>query len=261
MAASLTLPRALVYRRDLLRELVVRDMKLRYKRSYLGVGWTLLNPLAQLLVFHFVFQILFRVDTPNFSAFLFIGIVAWNWFSGALLQATTAILENRDLIRQPGFPAALLPNVTVASHLIHFLITLPIVFVLLAVSGIEITTRVLWLPVIIGLQYALTLALAYLVASVHVAFRDTQYLLGIFLMLGFFMTPILYTMSIVPEAYLPLYQYNPMAHLIEAYRAVLMYGETPDLTSLEILAGAIAVTLLLSNLHFRRASASFAEQI
>lgn len=261
MAASLTLPRTLVYRRDLLRELVVRDMKLRYKRSYLGVGWTLLNPLAQLLVFHFVFRVLFRVDTPNFSAFLFIGIVAWNWFSGALLQGTTAILENRDLIRQPGFPAALLPNVTVASHLIHFLITLPIVFLLLVVSGIDLTTRVLWLPAIIGLQYSLTLALAYLVASLHVAFRDTQYLLGIFLMLGFFMTPILYTMSIVPEAYLPLYQYNPMAHLIEAYRAVLMYGETPDLASLAILSGVVALMLLISNLYFRRASASFAEQI
>jgi lipopolysaccharide transport system permease protein len=261
MAASLTLPRTLVYRRDLLRELVVRDMKLRYKRSYLGVGWTLLNPLAQLLVFHFVFRVLFRVDTPNFSAFLFIGIVAWNWFSGALLQGTTAILENRDLIRQPGFPAALLPNVTVASHLIHFLITLPIVFLLLVVSGIDLTTRVLWLPAIIGLQYSLTLALAYLVASLHVAFRDTQYLLGIFLMLGFFMTPILYTMSIVPEAYLPLYHYNPMAHLIEAYRAVLMYGETPDLASLAILSGVVALMLLLSNLYFRRASASFAEQI
>jgi lipopolysaccharide transport system permease protein len=129
------------------------------------------------------------------------------------------------------------------------------------VSGIDLTARVLWLPAIIGLQYALTLALAYLVASLHVAFRDTQYLLGIFLMLGFFMTPILYTMSIVPEAYLPLYQYNPMAHLIEAYRAVLMYGETPDLASLAILSGVVALMLLISNLYFRRASASFAEQI
>jgi lipopolysaccharide transport system permease protein len=112
--------------RDLLRELVVRDMKLRDKRSCLGVGWTLVNPLSQLLVFDFVFRVLFRVNEPNFSAFLFIGIISWNWFSSALLQSTTAILENRDLIRQPGFPAGILPVVTVIAHLIHFLITLPI---------------------------------------------------------------------------------------------------------------------------------------
>lgn len=261
LAASLSLPRPLVYRRDLLRELVARDMKLRYKRSFLGVGWTLLNPLAQLLVFDFVFRVLFRVDTPNFSAFLFIGIVAWNWFSAALLQATTAILENRDLVRQPGFPAALLPNVTVASHLLHYVITLPIVFALLLLSGILPTFQILWLPVIMALQYALTLALAFLVASLHVGFRDTQYLLGIILMLGFFMTPILYTMSIVPEGYLWLYHFNPMAHLVEAYRAILMYGERPDLGALQSLGWVTAVAMLVFYLYFRRSSTSFAEQI
>ncbi|MDJ0849061.1 MAG: ABC transporter permease [Myxococcota bacterium] len=260
-AGSLPLPRSLIYRRDLLRELVARDMKIRYKRSFLGVGWTLVNPLAQLLVFDFVFRVLFRADTPNFSAFLFIGIVSWSWFSSALLQGTSAILENRDLIRQPGFPSALLPNVTVASHLIHYLITLPIVFVLLLLNGILPGTHVLWLPVLIALQYGLTLALAYLVASLHVSFRDTQYLLGIALMLGFFMTPILYTMSIVPETYLPLYEFNPMAHLIEAYRAVLLYGDAPDLDVLETLTWVTAAALLVFYLYFRRASSSFAEQI
>ena len=148
------MPRGLEYGRDLLRELVVRDMKLRYKRSYLGIGWTLVNPLAQLLVYDFVFTVLFRVETPNFSAFLFIGIVAWNWFAAALLQATTAIVENRDLIRQPGFPSGMLPNVTVMSHLVHFLLTLPIVFTLLIVSNIPITAAALWLFPIIALDTA-----------------------------------------------------------------------------------------------------------
>ena len=100
-AASWTLPRRVVYARDLVRELVVRDLKLRYKRSYLGLAWTLVNPLSQLIVFYFVFSVLFGVDTPNYIAFLFIGITSWNWFNGALLQSTNAILDNRDLVRQP----------------------------------------------------------------------------------------------------------------------------------------------------------------
>jgi len=255
------LPRPIEYGRDLVRELVVRDLKLRYKRSYLGLAWTLVNPLSQLLVFDFVFRVLFRVETPNYTAFLFIGIVSWNWFSGSLLQATNAILENRDLVRQPGFPAAMLPNVAVAAQLIHYLFTLPIVFGLLVVSGVPITATAWWLPVIIVVQYLLTLALGFFVASLHVTFRDTQYLLGIFLMLGFFMTPILYEASIVPEPYLPIYEINLMARLVEAYRAVLLGGQSPDFASLGIVTGVSLLLLAGCYRLFQRAGTSFAEEI
>jgi lipopolysaccharide transport system permease protein len=261
MAAASALPRRVEYGRDLLRELVVRDLKLRYKRSYLGVGWTLVNPLAQLLVFDFVFRVLFRVDTPNFSSFLFIGIVAWNWFSGALLQATTAIVDNKDLIRQPGFPAGMLPIVSIGSHFIHYLLTLPIVFVLLWVSEIPTAVSVAWLPSIIVLQFAFTLALGYFVAFIHVTFRDTQYLLGIFLMLGFFMTPILYTVDLVPESYLFIYEFNPMAHLVAAYRDVMMHGTNPNFMSLGAVTGASIIGLWISHRLFQKASTRFAEEI
>lgn len=254
------LPRPLVYARDLMRELVVRDLKLRYKRSYLGVAWTLVNPLLQLLVFNFVFTVIFRVDTPNFIAYLFIGITSWNWFSGALLESTTSILQNRDLVRQPGFPAAMLPNVTVASHLIHFLLTLPIL-ALLPVTNNAGPAAVLWLPLLILVQYVFTLSLALLAASVHVTFRDTQYLLGVFLMLGFFLTPILYESSVVPERYLPFYRLNPMSHMIAAYRAVLLRGEAPDLRSLALVAGVSLLQLGVFYLFFQRSSIRFAEEI
>lgn len=260
-AASWTVPRPLVYARDLVRELVVRDLKLRYKRSYLGMAWTLINPLTQLLVFDFVFRVLFRVNTPNYTAFLFIGIIAWNWFSGALLQATTAILENRDLVRQPGFPSAMLPNVTIASHLIHYLLTLPILFGLLLFTHVPIHVTVLWMVLIIAVQYEFTLALGFFVAYLHVTFRDTQYLLGIFLMLGFFMTPILYEESIVPKVYLPIYHYNPMADIVAAYRDVILYGHAPDFGNLA--AVTLVSTVLLGFFYrlFRRASIGFAEEI
>jgi lipopolysaccharide transport system permease protein len=201
------------------------------------------------------------VTIPNFSAFLFIGIVAWNWFSAALLQSTTAILENRDLVRQPGFPAGMLPVVTVMAHLIHFLITLPILFGLLMVSDIQLGPAILWLPLVVLLQFLLSVALGYLAACLHVKFRDTQYLLGIALMLGFFLTPILYTMEIVPPQYLPLYQANPMAHLVEAYRDVLMYGRAPDFGTLGILTLVILPALAAFFELFRRASTDFADEI
>lgn len=259
IALPWTLPRHLVHKRDLLRELLVRDMKLRYKRSYLGIAWTLVNPLTQLLVYTFVFRVLFRVETPNYMVYIFVGITAWNWFQGAVLESTNAILANRDLIRQPGFPAALLPNVTVGSHLIHFLFTLPITLGLIYVSAPRITGAIVWLPLVILVQYFFTLSFSLLAACVHVNFRDTQYLLGVFLMLGFFLTPIIYDLSIVPERYRVFYQLNPMTHLIDAYRAVLIRGEMPHLLWLGLVAAASVVLLWLFNLLFHRASSNFAE--
>ena len=122
----------------------------------------------------------------NFSTYLFIGIVAWNWFSASLLQATTTIADNPGLIRRPGFPVAVLPVVTISSHLIHFLLTFPILFVLLKVNDIQITGALIALPILILLQFAFTLGMANILASIHVYFRDTQYLLSIALHLGFF---------------------------------------------------------------------------
>src|SRR5215475_13831272 len=96
-------------RRDLLHELVVRDMKLRYKRSILGIGWSLLNPLAQLLVYKFIFEQVLPTNVPNFTAYLFSGVLVWSWFVQSITFATTTIVDNRDLIKRPGFPIAILP--------------------------------------------------------------------------------------------------------------------------------------------------------
>ena len=107
--------RRLIYVRDLLRELVLRDLKLRYKRSALGIGWSLLNPLAQVLVFTFLFRVVVPLGIPDYHLFVFTGVLAWSWFQQSVVAATGAITDNRELIRQPGFPAAVLPAVTVAA--------------------------------------------------------------------------------------------------------------------------------------------------
>ncbi|HJP03276.1 MAG TPA: ABC transporter permease [Planctomycetota bacterium] len=261
LTASRAPSRRLLHARDLLYELVVRDMKLRYKRSFLGVLWTLVNPLLQLFVYDFVFRVLFQVKTPNYTVYLFIGITSWNWFQISVLEATGAILSNPDLIRQPGFPTAILPNVTVGSHLVHFLITLPILFGLVIYNGIPITLAILWLPVVILLQYVMTLGFALIGACLHVRFRDTQYLLSVFLMLGFFLTPVLYELAMVPERYHRYYRMNPMTHVVDSYRAILMRGESPNLNAMVLLAGGGTVLLGFAYLLFHRASANFVEEL
>ena len=143
-------------------------MRLRYRGSILGVAWTLLNPLSELLVLLFVFNVILPQNVPDFGTFLFTGLLAYAWFSTSLNFATGAIVNNRELIRNPAVPSSILPVVTVASTLVHYLLSLPVLFFLLKIDGIRLTSAVLFLPVIIAIQFTLTLSLSYPLAAVHV---------------------------------------------------------------------------------------------
>lgn len=251
----------LVYVRDLFRELIARDMKLRYKRSVMGVAWTLLNPLAELLILSVIFGLVLPLNIANYPAFLFTGILAYGWFQNSLYYATGAIVGNRELVRQPGFPVLVLPVVTVTSNLIHFLLALPILLGLLIYSGIHITWAALALPLIIVLQFLFTLSLAYLVATFHVRFRDTQYLLRVLLQLGFYLTPVFYEPSEIPERFQWLYRLNPMVFLVDGYRAVLIRGEIPK-PGYPIISTIVLGCLLYAGLRvFWRASDRFVDEL
>ena len=249
------------YLRDLLFSLVARDMKLRYKRSLLGFAWSLINPLAQLLVLNFVFSHVLPLNIPHYAAFLFTGILVWSWFQSSLLMATGSIVDNRDLIRKPGFPIAVLPIVSIATNFIHFLLALPMLIFFLLASGIQLTTTVLVLPILFALQFLLTISLAYFISAVHVVFRDTQYLLGIGLLLGFYLSPVFYDASIIPENYQFLYRLNPMVVLIDAYRTLLLKGELPSGTPLFVLWIAATAFLVFGYNVFRRSSHNFIEEL
>ena len=253
--------RRLLYMSDLLVTLVARDMKLRYKRSILGVVWTLLNPLAQLVVFAFIFRLMLPVEVPNYITFLFTGVLAWNWFQASLFQATSTVVENRELIKQPGFPAGILPAVTVTSHLVHFVLALPILFFFLVVGETGLPTTILALPLVIAIQFVLTLSLAYLLATFHVTFRDTQYLLGVVLQLMFFLTPVFYDANVIPARYQLLYRLNPMVHVIDAYRAILIAGKAPDPLSMVLLGSAAALLVCVGYGVFTNAKYRFVDEL
>ena len=257
----------LVYRRkvthffDLLRELVDREMKLLYKRSALGIAWTLINPLLQLAVFSFVFRTVIPVNIPQFTSFAFSGLLIWNWSQTALFQATGLITSNLALIRQPNFPTAILPVVTTTTGLIHFLLALPVLIIFLAMDGVQPNSVLLYLPVLMVIQFVLTVSLAYPLAAINVTFRDTQHTLGVVLQMLFYLTPIFYDLSSVPKQYQPLYQLNPMVPLIEAYRAILLKGIQPDWSALLIVSVVVAALLPIGLGIFRRQSDRFVEEL
>ena len=256
-----------VYRRkiahffDLLRVLVDRDMKLLYKRSALGIAWTLINPLLQLAVFSFVFRSVIPINIPQFSSFAFSGLLIWTWSQTALFQATGLITSNKALIRQPNFPTAILPVVTTMTGLIHFLLALPVLIIFLAVDGVKPSSVLFVLPLLMVIQFVLTVGLAYPLAALNVTFRDTQHTLGVLLQMLFYLTPIFYDLNSVPKEFQHFYQLNPMVPLIEAYRAILLKGTPPDWQALLIVSLVVAVILPIGLAIFRRQSNTFVEEL
>lgn len=270
MASSrLTLPRRLgrwrkqrlVYYFDLMRVLVDRDLKLLYKRSALGIAWTMLNPLLQLAVFSFVFRAILQVNVPHYASYAFSGLLLWTWTQSSLVQSTGQITNNRPLIRQPGFPAAILPIVTVTTGLIHLLLALPILFVFLWLDGISPTPLLLLLPLLLALQFGLTVSLAYPLASLNVTFRDTQHTVNVLLQLMYYLLPIFYAIDQVPDRLQSLYSFNPIVPLLTAYRAVLLDGVAPNWTALLLLLLLTAALLPLGYRVFKRQSNRFVEEL
>ena len=246
---------------DLLRSLVDRDIKLLYKRSFFGIAWTLISPILQLLVFVFVFQVVIKIDIQQYSSYVFTGILSWNWFQNSLFQATGIIISSRPLIRQPGFPPAILPIVVVTTGLIHFILALPVLLVFLLIDGAALTPVVFTLPLLQLIQFAVTITFAYFLAALNVTFRDTQHTLGVLLQFLFYLTPIFYELQNVPSKYWYAYRLNPMVHLVTCYRQILIWNMQPDWLALSIITGCTLVLLPIGYQLFKRQSLHFVEEI
>jgi lipopolysaccharide transport system permease protein len=193
--------------------------------------------------------------------FLFTGLLAWNWFQASLFAGTGSIVDSRELIRRPGFPIGILPVVTVISSFIHFLLALPILLFFMFLSGIDFSKAFFILPVVFAFQFVLSLGLIYLLATIQVTFRDTQYLLGVLLFLGFYLTPVFYDSNTIPSRAQVLYRLNPMVTIIDAYRSVFIHAEYPALLPLILVGLASTVLLSITYIVFRRASYRFAEEL
>lgn len=250
-----------IYLWDLFRSLVGREMKLMYKRSALGIVWTLISPLLQLMIFVFVFTKILVVNIPQYSSYVFLGLLVWNWFQSSLFQATGVIINSRSLIRQPGFPIAILPVIVVTTGFIHFLLALPVLVVFFFIDGVSLTPWILFLPILGIIQFALTVNLAYFLAALNVLFRDTQHTLGVLLQILFYITPIFYQLNNIPKEYFYIYGLNPLVHIVTFYRQILLWGTQPDWLAFCIVSGCIIISLPIGYHIFKRQSLRFVEEI
>jgi lipopolysaccharide transport system permease protein len=249
------------YLRDLLMQLVGRELKLIYKRSVLGIAWAVINPLLQLAVFSIVFSSFLAPREGSYTSFVFAGLLMWTWFSTSLTQAANCIVNNHALVKQPGFPRDILPLVVVSTWFIHLLFALPVLLLFLQLDGTRLTANSGWLPFVLAIQFVFTLGLAYPIASMTVSFRDTQHIVGALLNLLFFLSPIFYSIAKIPACWHWLYMMNPISQLLTAYRSILIYGSPPDLLALSVLLSVSCVLAFVGHTLFSKQSVCFLEEL
>lgn len=220
---------------DLLKALVQRNLEARYKGSILGNLWPLLNQLSQLLIYTYVFSVILKVklsfqglptNNLTFGLWLFAGLLPWIAFTSGLVQAAGAVVEQPNLVKKVVFPLALLPLVPILSAFIESTFGLMALIVLLEVTSQTIHTTLLLLPLVWVPQLLLTAGLGYLVAGLTVFLRDIPQTLGVIINLWFYVTPIVYPVSAIPEQWRAwVYWLNPLAVIAEIYRDIVLVGE------------------------------------
>jgi lipopolysaccharide transport system permease protein len=247
--------------RDLLKNLVSRDFKTRYKRSYLGILWSLLNPLLIIMVYTLAFDYIMKIRVKNFPMFFMCGYLPWSYLAASLSASLTSLSDSGYLIKAVYFPREILPLSTILSCLIHFLITFIFVFPFLILFGYFPKWVVFSLPLIILLQSLFIFGLSLFLSSIHVFFRDLRYILDVILMAWFWLTPIAYSASLIPEKLLFFYKLNPMTLFVTAYREVLLNGVLLEPKYWMAILLATAGSLVLGYLSFLKIRKRLAEEI
>jgi len=249
--------------RELIRHLVVRDLKLRYRNSVLGFLWCLVNPLMMMTVFTVVFTVLLPNNAiPQFPIFILIGLLAWNLHSTALMGAINSVVGHAALVQRVYFPREVLPISSVLSNTVNFLLSLVVLFAMLFLYQVHLSGTLLLLPLVILVQVVFTTGVALFLSSVNVYYRDTSIIMETLMLAWFFLTPIFYRIEDVFPVYSRLmYILNPPASIIAAYRDILYYGTMTNLDFFSRTFVTACLVLVVGYLIFLRASRSFGEAL
>lgn len=248
--------------RDMIKNLIKRDLKGRYKGSVLGFAWTFLNPLLQLAVYTMVFSIIMRNGIEDYYLYLFVALIPWIFFSSSLSGGAGCIRAQADLTKKIYFPREVIPISFVTSQFINMCLSLLVVFAVLILSGKGISLiALLYLPIIMIIEYFIALGMTLLLSGITVYFRDVEYFVGILMMAWQFSTPVMYGIDMVPERFRIIFNANPMTSIIVAYRDILYYKQAPDLSTL-ITAIAFAVVIVGVGIYaFSKLKRHFAEEL
>ncbi len=247
--------------RELLKTNVKKEIRGKYKNSFLGVLWSFLNPLLQIAVYAIVFPLILRNTQENYVIFLCCGLIPWTFFTTAISRSSFTMIENGNILKKVYFPREILPISVVTSEAVNFLISTIIILAFVLFSGLGITKYVVLYPIVFLAQYLLLLAISFIVSSICVYVRDLQHFIGIFLQLLFYATPIVYATDTIPEGFAWILKLNPMTYIINGYRDIFYNQTMPDIKGLLILIVSMLVTIVIGYLIFHKLQKGFAEEL
>jgi lipopolysaccharide transport system permease protein len=253
---------AVLHYRQLIRSLVAKDLKLKYRGSVLGFLWSLVNPLLMLGVYTLAFTYIMKVKVEGFVFLLLLGILAWNFFVGSLVIATGAIIDSAGLLKSVLFPRAVLPIASVMFNFAQYVLTAGVLIpVMMVVYRVPVTPFVVLYPLFLLLQLVFIIGLALALSAAAAHLRDTRHLLDIALQVLFWTTPIVYSLAQVPKRFVPLVLLSPMSSFIVAYQRIFYYGIWPG-RYVTAIAVAYAVGMLaLGTAFFLRSDRRFSELV
>lgn len=248
--------------RQLLKSNVQKEIRGKYKGSFLGILWSFINPLLMTLVYALVFSVIMRSTQDNFVTFLIVAILPWNYFSVTISSGTSSILMNAGIIKKIYFPREILPVSINTSGLINFLISCLIILIFLIVTGIGFSWYLIFFPLILITQYVFQLGIILITSAIEIYVRDFEYIIQFILNLMFYATPILYESNAFDGKFFGhILKLNPMATIINSYRDIFFYQSMPRIKSLLIVFLLSCVLLYIGLLIFKKLEKGFAEEV
>jgi ABC-type polysaccharide/polyol phosphate export permease len=246
----------------LLSNLVMKDFKIRYRNMSLGVFWSLVNPLFMMLVLTFVFTKIFvMASSGNYAVFVLCGLVPLNFFTVAWAGGTTSVLDNGNLLRRVRFPREIVPIASVCSNCLHFGIQLALLIVFVLGAGYGFNRHWAWLPFIFGLEIVFVCGLALITSALDVYYRDLRYVVESANLVMFWLVPVIYSFTIIPQEYRLVYQFNPISAVVLACRDILLDGKPPA-TALLVKLFAVSFFMLgAGTLVFGKLKRRFADYV
>lgn len=214
--------------RDLILLMTKKELKIKYKNSILGILWSMLNPLLMLVIYTIAFKYILKVEVENFSLYMFCGLLLWIFFQNSVTQSMASIINNRHLLTKVYFPRLILPLVVVNSNFINLVLNSIILFMAIIFFNVSITWSYLLIPFLVILLYLFVLGFSLILTTLNTRFQDTAHLVEVIFSALFYLTPIIYPLSIVPE-HLKLYiMLNPFTSIVECFRSIIIEGKAPD---------------------------------
>jgi len=247
--------------RELLKNNIKKDIRGKYKGAWLGILWSFINPLLMLAIYSIVFSEIMKVDIKNYSMFMFVAIIPWTFFTSTITNGTSAMITNSGIIKKVYFPREIILVSFATSGAVTFLISCLIMVAFLLLTGVGLSVYALIFPLILILQYFLTLGIILILSAITVYVRDIEHFVNIILMALFYGTPIVYSMEMVPDKIAWILYLNPMTSIISAYRDILFYKRLPDFNGLGVLAIVIFLLVAVGLFVFDKLQRRFAEEL